>query len=68
VGVKFNEVRTEQILRKTLRSSRRLAVPRVEGDQLAHHQIVSLDELRTVAFGFLNRIPRLRRWIRKRLI
>jgi 5-formyltetrahydrofolate cyclo-ligase len=57
VGVKFNEVRTEQILRETLRSGRRLAVPRVEGDQLAHHQIASLDELRTVAFGLLEPDP-----------
>ena len=53
VGVKANEVRTDRILLETLESGRRLVVPRVEGGELAHHEIGALSELRAGAFGLL---------------
>lgn len=53
VGVKANEVRTERILLETLRSGRRLVVPRIAGDDLEHREIRSLSELRAAAFGLL---------------
>ncbi len=53
VGAKANEVRTDRILAETLRTGRRLAVPRVEGDRLAHHEIRSTAELVPSRFGLL---------------
>ncbi|HEY7529699.1 MAG TPA: 5-formyltetrahydrofolate cyclo-ligase [Gemmatimonadota bacterium] len=53
VGVKGNEVRTDRVLLETLRSGRRLALPRVAGQDLAHHEVRALSELRAAAFGLL---------------
>lgn len=53
VGVKANEVPTHRILQETLRSSRRLVVPRVDGEVLRHHEIRDVSELRQAAFGLL---------------
>ncbi|MFN2432677.1 MAG: 5-formyltetrahydrofolate cyclo-ligase [Gemmatimonadota bacterium] len=53
VGVKANEVRTDRVLLETLRSGKRLAVPRVEGDRLVHHELRALSELRATPFGLL---------------
>jgi 5-formyltetrahydrofolate cyclo-ligase len=57
VGVKGNEVRTDRILLETLRSGRRLAVPRVAGEELAHHEIRAMSELRASRFGLLEPAP-----------
>jgi 5-formyltetrahydrofolate cyclo-ligase len=57
VGVKGNEVRTDRLLLETLRSGRRLAVPRVDGDELAHHEIRAMSELRASRFGLLEPAP-----------
>jgi 5-formyltetrahydrofolate cyclo-ligase len=51
VGVKAGEVRTDRILAETLRSGRRLALPRIEGDRLIHHEIRSTEELVPARFG-----------------
>jgi 5-formyltetrahydrofolate cyclo-ligase len=53
VGAKANEARTDRILAETLRTGRRLAVPRVEGDRLAHHEIRSTAQLVASRFGLL---------------
>ncbi len=57
VGIKANEVRTDRILLETLRSGRRLVVPRVSGDRLEHHEIHSLADLRAAPFGLLEPDP-----------
>jgi 5-formyltetrahydrofolate cyclo-ligase len=56
-GAKANEVRTDRILAETLRTGRRLAVPRVEGDDLVHHEIRSVTELFPSRFGLLEPDP-----------
>jgi 5-formyltetrahydrofolate cyclo-ligase len=57
VGAKANEVRTDRILARTLASGRRLVVPRVAGERLAHHEVRSLSDLAPARFGLLEPDP-----------
>lgn len=57
MGIKANEVPTRRILEETLRSGRRLAVPRVDGDRLAHHEIGDVAQLQPAGFGLLEPDP-----------